>query len=179
VVASYHRRLALWDPPTGEASIDSPKSGVALTNLTLQNPEDPQAVSFVTGAPLAVAVRYAVARPLSNVEFELRYYSADGKTRIASPRTGECRQPLALKPPGGVVEFTCAALPLKPGGYTVGAVVRDLTSSKVLAWWDGDTRLYVRTGPTTEGQFYIPHSWRVVHAQDDADVGTRGAEPGG
>ena len=36
VVASYHRRLALWDPPSGETSIDSPKSGVALTNLTFR-----------------------------------------------------------------------------------------------------------------------------------------------
>ncbi|MGH8636623.1 MAG: ABC transporter ATP-binding protein [Burkholderiales bacterium] len=179
VVASYHHRLALWDPPSGETSIDSPKSGVALTNLTLQNPDEPHAVSFVTGAPLAIALRYVVARSLSNVEFELRYYSADGKTRIASPRTGECRQPLDLKPPGGVVEFTCAALPLKPGSYTVGAVVRDLVSSKVLAWWDGETRLYVQTGPATEGQFYIPHSWRVTHAQEAPDVGGRRSEPAG
>jgi ABC-type polysaccharide/polyol phosphate transport system ATPase subunit len=166
VVASYHRRLALWDPPSGETSIDSPNSGVALTNLTLRSPDEPQAVSFRTAAALTVSVGYAVARPLANVEFELRYYSADGKTRLASPRTGEFREALHLKPPGGVLEFTCAALPLKTGSYSVGAVVRDLATSRILAWWDGETKLYVQTGPATDGQFYFPHSWRIIHAED-------------
>jgi ABC-type polysaccharide/polyol phosphate transport system ATPase subunit len=166
VVASYHRRLALWDPASGVASLDSPRSGVALTNLTVRDPDSPGAVSFRTGAPLTVSLRYAVARPVSSVEFELRYYSADGKTRIATPRTGESGEPIDLQPPGGVVEFTCAALPLKPGSYSLGAVVRDLATSRVLAWWDGETRLYVHTGPTNEGQFYIPHSWHILHAEN-------------
>jgi lipopolysaccharide transport system ATP-binding protein len=168
VVASYHRRLALWDPPSGETSIDSPRSGVALTNLTLRTPEDPRAVSVGTGAPVTFSVRYAVARPIHNVELELRYYSADGKTCIAAPRTGERGDSLQLKPPGGVVEFACAALPLKPGGYSIGAVVRDLATSRILAWWDGETRLYVHTGPATDAQFYIPHTWRIIHAEDAA-----------
>ena len=141
---------------------------MALTNLTFRNPDEPQAVSFKTGEPLTISLRYAAAKPIPNVEFELRYYSADGKTRIASPRTGEHREPLHLKPPGGVIEFTCAALPLKPGSYSIGAVVRDVATLKILAWWDGESRLYVRTGPATDGQFYIPHSWRVVHADDES-----------
>ncbi len=168
VVAAYHRRLALWDPGSGQTSIESPRSGVALTNLSLRNPDEPRAVSFKTGAPVMVSVRYAVAREIDNVEFELRYYSADGKTRIAAPRTGERREPLHLRPPGGVVQFTCDALPLNPGSYAVGAVVRDLTSSRILAWWDGETRLYVQTGPQTDGQFYIPHSWDVIHDEPGA-----------
>lgn len=164
VVATYHRRLALWDPTSGQTSIDSPNSGVEVTNLTLQNPDEPGAVAFKTGAPLIVSIRYSVARPVPNVEFEVRYYSADGKTRIAAPRTGECPEPLHLRPPGGLLEFSCAALPLNPGSYSIGAVVRDLETSRILAWWDGETRLYVQTGPATDGQFYIPHSWRVIHA---------------
>jgi lipopolysaccharide transport system ATP-binding protein len=166
VVAAYHRRLALWDPPSGQTTLDSARSGVALTNLTVLNPLEPRSVSCTTGAPLTISVRYAVARPVSNVEFELRYYSADGKTRIASPRTGERGQLLALNPPGGSVEFTCEALPLQPGSYSIGAVVRELDTARILAWWDGDTRLYVQGGPPTEGQLYIPHSWRVVHTED-------------
>jgi lipopolysaccharide transport system ATP-binding protein len=170
VVASYHRRLAMWDPASGVTSIDSPKSGVALTNLTLRNPDEPQAISFRTGAPLTLTLRYAVARPVSNVEFELRYYSADGNTRIAAPRTGEGGESLDLTPPGGVLEFTCAALPLKPGSYSIGAVLRDMATSMILAWWDGETRLYVQTGPVTDGQVHIPHSWRVIHAGEVAAV---------
>jgi lipopolysaccharide transport system ATP-binding protein len=170
VVATYHRRLALWDPASGLTSMDSPKSGVALTNLTLQHPDEPGAVSFRAGGPLTVSVRYAAARPIANVEFEIRYYSADGKTRIAAPRTGENRTAIDVRPPGGVVEFSCAALPLNPGSYSVGAVIRDMASSKILAWWDGDTKLYVQTGRATDGQFYIPHSWRVVHADGAGPV---------
>ena len=75
------------------------------------------------------------------------YYSADGKTRIAAPRTGEGGESLHLTPPGGVLEFTCAALPLKPGSYSIGAVVRDMATSMILAWWDGETRLYVANRP--------------------------------
>jgi len=164
VVASYHRRLALWDPSSGQTTIDSPKSGVELTNLGVRNPETPHAVSFRTGAPVTLTLRYAVDRPVNNVEFELRYYSADGKTRIAAPRTGEHREALMLRPPGGTVEFSCAALPLNPGSYSVGAVVRDLATSRILAWWDGETRLYIEGGPATDGQFYIPHAWRLIHA---------------
>jgi hypothetical protein len=148
---------------------------VAVTNLTLADPDEPRAVSFRTGAPLTVSVRYAVDRPVSNVEFELYYYSGDGKTRIAAPRTGERGEALFLEPPGGIVEFTCPALPLKAGLYYIGAVVRDLRTSKGLAWWDGDTRLYVQTGVASDGQFYIPHTWRVLHAKnaDPADSGVQ------
>jgi ABC-type polysaccharide/polyol phosphate transport system ATPase subunit len=163
VVASYHRRLALWDPSSGETTIESPKSGVALVNVRLSDPEAPDAVSFRTGHPLIVAVRYAVARPVSDVECELRYYSADGRTRLAAPRTGEDGTGLDLEMPGGTIEFRCDALPFGPGGYSIGAVIRERRTGRVLAWWDGETRLYVEPGRKTEGQYYVPHSWRLVH----------------
>jgi homopolymeric O-antigen transport system ATP-binding protein len=173
VVANYHRRLALWDPSAELASIDSPRSGVALTNLTVRDPREPHAVSFRTGAPLVVTLRYAVAKPIPSAEFELRYYSTDGKTRLAAPRTGERGESLSLEPPGGVVEFTCEALPLKPGSYSIGAVVRDLSALRVLAWWDGDTRLYVQSGPSGDAQFYFPHTWRHTHADESDAVASR------
>ena len=184
VVAAYHRKLALWDPVSGETSLDSPRSGVALTNVTLANPEARHAVSFSPGAPLTVTIRYSVARPLSNIEFELRYASLDGTTRIASPRSSEHGAPFELRPPGGAVEFTCPALPLNPGSYSIGAVVRDLSTSRILAWWDGETRLYVRGGPASEGLIYVPHAVRLLQGQEEtanapSDSGGRsGAAPG-
>jgi len=177
VVAAYHRRLALWDPESKETTFDSPRSGIALTNVSLRCPDDAKAVAFTTGAPLTIAVRYAAARPIANLEFEVRYYSADGKTRIAAPNTGESRQPLQVKPPGGVVEFHCPALPLNRGSYSIGAVVRDMTTTKVLAWWDGDTRLYVSSGPVTDAQLYLPHSWRLIHADEEPPGLNPGALP--
>ncbi len=167
VVATYHQRLALWDPSSGQTTIDSPKSGVALTNLTVSNPDDPEAVAFETGGRVTLTLRYAAARPVPNVEFELRYYAADGKTRLAAPRTSERRERIDLRPPGGVVEFSCAALPLTAGSYSVGAVVRDLATSKILAWWDGETRLYVQSGTVSDAQFHIPHTWHITHTEDE------------
>jgi lipopolysaccharide transport system ATP-binding protein len=177
VVAAYHRRLALWDPASGESTIDSPKSGVALTNISLRSADEANAVAFSTGAPLTIAVRYAAARRIADVEIEVRYYSLDGKTRIAAPSTGENHQPLQLRPPGGVVEFHCPALPLNRGSYSIGAVVRDRTTAKILAWWDGDTRLYVSSGPVTDAQLYIPHSWRVIHDDGEKTTGLNAFSP--
>jgi ABC-type polysaccharide/polyol phosphate transport system ATPase subunit len=161
VVATYHERLALWDPASGLKTMDAPGGGVTLTNVSLRSAEDPHAIAFATGAPLTIAVRYASLAVERDVEFELRYYAADAQTRVATART----EPLRLRAPGGVVEFTCAALPLKPGSYYIGAVVRDISRMEVIAWWDGETRLYVRSGPPVDGQFYIPHAWQITHAE--------------
>jgi lipopolysaccharide transport system ATP-binding protein len=163
VVANYHRRLT-FPGATPEQAGERITSGVALTNLTLHDPEQPGGLSLGTGKPVHVSLRYVATRPLEHVEFELRYYSADGTTCLAAPRTGEQGEHLRLRPPGGAVEFVCDALPLQPGAYYVGAVVRDLSTSKVLAWWDGETRVYVESGPAVTGQLYIPHRWRHVEA---------------
>jgi lipopolysaccharide transport system ATP-binding protein len=166
VVATYHRRLTL-PQPTPDAAVDPVKTGVVLTNLTVRDPERPRDLALRTGQPIAVEIRYQATRPLRDVEVELRYYSADGQTCLAATRTGERGERLELRPPGGVVEFTCEALPLKGGAYYVGAIVRDVASTKVLAWWDGETRVYVETPAATDGELYIPHRWRLRH---DADV---------
>ena len=45
-------------------------------------------------------------------------------------------------------------------------MIRDVSTSKVLAWWDGETRVFVEPGPATRGELYIPHRWRLIHADD-------------
>jgi ABC-type polysaccharide/polyol phosphate transport system ATPase subunit len=172
VVGDYHRRLALWDPGSGQTSLESPRSGVALTNLAIRSPDTPGAVTFQTGKPIAISVRYLVTSPLANVEFELRYYAADGKTRLATFATSHTGAELRLIPPGGTIEFACPALPFTPGTYFVGAIVRDSATSRVLAWWDGETRLYVHKGPAVEGHLQIPHTWTVRNAATDSPAVT-------
>jgi lipopolysaccharide transport system ATP-binding protein len=165
VVAGYHRRLTF--PPTSpDEPLAAIKTGVALTNLTIHAADEPHALSLRTGRPVVVSIRFLVTKPLPNVEFELRYYSADGKTCLAAPRTGEGGVGLQLAPPGGTIEFRCEALPLQAGAYYIGAIVRDLSTSKVLAWWDGETRLYVESGAGRGGELHIPHRWRLVDAED-------------
>jgi hypothetical protein len=134
----------------------------------MRDPGAPRPVSFRTGGSLVVSVKYEAVRMLPAIEFELVYYSADGKTRIAAARTGEDGGALAVSPPGGTVEFTCGSLPLEPGAYYLGARVRDVETGKTLAWWDGETRLYVGGGQAPDDRFHIPHTWRHVHGEGSA-----------
>ena len=88
VVASYHRRLALWDPPSGETSLDSPKSGVALTNLALRNPDEPQAVSFKHGrtAHNLPAVRRGQVHTERRVRAAVPLRRRENSDRVAADR---------------------------------------------------------------------------------------------
>jgi len=177
VVATYHRRLT-FPSSSPDDPAEAIKTGVALTNLTVQDPSQPHGLALGTGKPVAVVIRYLATKALQDVEFELRYHSADGKTCLAAPRTGEHGERLELRPPGGAIEFSCEALPLKPGAYYIGAIVRDMSTSKVLAWWDGETRVYVESGPTTGGELYIPHRWRMIQGEDlSAQSSASGAPP--
>ena len=177
VVAAYHRRLTSPESPPGDTSAPV-KSGIALTNLTAKDPRQPHDLAVRTGGPVAVSIRYVATRALSDVEFELRYISADGRICLAAPRTGERNERLDLRPPGGTIQFACEALPLKPGSYYLGAIVRDLSTSKVLAWWDGETRLYVEPGAVTGGELYIPHVWRLTHDEERLAIGSRATTQG-
>ncbi len=56
--------------------------------------------------------------------------------------------------------------PLKPGAYYVGVVVREAATRHVIDWWDGGTNLYVEAGTEVSGQFYMPHTWRVIHSDE-------------
>ena len=162
VVAAYHRQLSADGGFDGDLPPESRNSGVVITNVAMHSPGASEALSFATGKTLVVSLHYEAATPLADVEFELRYYAADGRTLIAATRTGERGEALTVRPPGGVVEFTCPSLPLTEGAYCIGAVVRELASAKSLAWWDRETMLYVRGGPRTDGQFHAAHDWRMI-----------------
>jgi lipopolysaccharide transport system ATP-binding protein len=156
VVAAYHQRL------TGAAVTDAypaiaREGALKLTNLTI---ETPNGTSANTGEPVTIVLRYRASRPV-RAEFELSYYSADGRTLIAKTRT---EGGIEVWPAGGAVEFSCPMLPLAPGTYYVGATVREAGTGNVIDWWDGGTMLHVGPGSTGPvGQVLIPHDWHVVH----------------
>jgi lipopolysaccharide transport system ATP-binding protein len=159
VVAEYHRRV-LAGGPEEQGETRSPGQGaVTITNVTLRDPRPDPALGFSTGGPLMVALRFAAERE-ARVIIELSYYSADGKTLVASTSTDEPGGCL-VTPSGGTVEFVCSALPLRPGDYYVSAVVRDASTRQPLGWWDGGTTLHVEPGALAAGQFHMPHTWRL------------------
>ena len=172
VVATYHRRIIADANAPGEPVVVALKSGVTLTNLAMLDPDAPDAVFCRTGGPLVVSLTYEATRRVA-IEFELRIYAADGRTRIATLRTGERGDELAVDSPGGTIEFSLAAVPLGAGVYYLGALARDLVTDTTVAWWDGETRLHVQDGPRGGGQQRIPHTWR--HIQADAGERTLAA----
>jgi hypothetical protein len=109
---------------------------------------------------------------LGRVVFELTYYSSDGKTIIATARTDDGGG-VTVVPPGGIIEFVSDRLPLVPGAYYVGVVVREADTRHVIDWWDGGTNLYVEAGTEVSGQFYMPHTWRVIHGAETAQSPSR------
>ena len=158
VVAAYHQQL------TGDAINESypavaREGALKVTNLTVETVGD---APVRTGERVSITVRYAAARPL-RVQFELSYYSADGRTLIARTVTGAGGAD--VYPPGGAIEFSCPMLPLGAGTYHVGAVAREAGTGHVLGWWDGGTMLRVDSGAEgRDAQLLIPHEWRVLHA---------------
>jgi ABC-type polysaccharide/polyol phosphate transport system ATPase subunit len=166
VVAMYHRQLvALQSARTGqEASPGETGTGtpVKVTNLVLSGSHGERQIAYRTGEPITVSLKYSAGRSSRGVIFEVSYYSSDGRTLFATASNAE--RPAEVRPPGGTIEFSCPALPLQPGAYYVGAVIRDGATAHVIDWWDGGTTLYVERGAGTPGQFFIPHTVRLSHA---------------
>jgi ABC-type polysaccharide/polyol phosphate transport system ATPase subunit len=159
VVAEYHRRVLASETETHPTDRPAVHGIVTLTNITLRDPRPASSSGFRTGDPLVVSLRYAAERE-ARVVFELSYYSIDGRTLLATAATdtpGGCD----VTPPGGIVEFTCTAIPFRPGSYYVGAVVREASTRHPIGWWDGGTTLYVEPGATSAGQFHMPHTWKI------------------
>jgi ABC-type polysaccharide/polyol phosphate transport system ATPase subunit len=156
VVSLYHQRLTTTAIAEADFAPAAREGAVKIDHLTFGE-AGPRTVAFKTGAPLLVSLSYTATRSIGPLVFELSYYSADGKTLVASTQTD---RPFDAEPPGGVVEFHCDALPLRPGSYYVGAVVRERAGSHVIDWWDGGTMLYVESGVESAGQFLMPHTWK-------------------
>jgi ABC-type polysaccharide/polyol phosphate transport system ATPase subunit len=166
VVSEYHRRMTTAATETAEFASIAREGALKITGLTFGgDPSGLQALSARTGDPLVVSVRYAAARQLDPVVFEITYYSSDGKTTIATARTDQGGGVRVL-PPGGIIEFVCDPFLLKRGAYYVGVVVREAVTRHVIDWWDGGTNLFVEAGTEVNGQFYMPHTWRVTHADE-------------
>jgi len=179
VVARYHRQLIRAEAE-GKADYrlidDSP---VHVTNLRFRDEHGREPVAFRAGRPFTVVLRYECKRPTDDVVVELSYYSADGRTRVASFRTDEAGRGITVVPPGGRIEFGCDALPLPSGVYYVNVVVRDRRSGHTVDWWDGGTLLYVDAGRAAAGEFHMSHTFQMVHGVEDRAASVPSLPSGG
>ena len=117
-----------------------------------------------TGEPLTVRVAYAAETAPDPMVVEVFYYSADGRVLVCQQTTAFGDEPLILRPPGGIVEFTFSECPLQPGQYAVAACLRHPRGDELLSWCAGPP-LAVRPGRMVRGQFYAAHTWRHLSGE--------------
>jgi hypothetical protein len=163
VIAAYHRLIVGAQRPTAPG--DHPAYAhrlLTLTNLTFRGGDGPGVVPVRSGDPLIAQLRFAATPPVADVQFELSFFSADGRTLFATLRT----PPQTVDVTGGVVEFDIPALPLQPGAYHAGAAARDATRLQVIDWWDGGSTVYVEPADRpAPGHVHVPHRTRIVKDQ--------------
>lgn len=164
VVSFYHRQILAEQAQSPDNPAAVREGILTIGNLGARDPSRPDAVTAQTGSPLIVSLRYSATREIPPVIFQLSYFSQDGRTLITRTETGA----VPVSPPGGVVEFTCLELPLRPGAYCLTATVREAGSNSVISWWDGSTTLHVEPGVRIDGQFHVPHAWRAVSSAEDS-----------
>jgi ABC-type polysaccharide/polyol phosphate transport system ATPase subunit len=161
VVATYHRRVvaAQQMPEPGDHPAYA-QHLLKLTNLTFHSATGEPGITFRSGDPLLVSVRFSVTASVDRVRFEVSFHSADGRQLYA---TLESSGTDTIHPPGGSVEFAVPMLPLQPGAYHVRASAWDAATSHVLDWWDGGSTLHLEASDRpAAGQVFVPHSARVV-----------------
>jgi lipopolysaccharide transport system ATP-binding protein len=164
VVGVYHRRLATGQRD-GAAARDE-HAVVQVTGLTFEQP-DATRLACESGQPITIRLRFAARDQVRPVHLEVAFYSADGQVVLAALHAGNDGIGIAIAPPAGAIEFYCPALPLSPGAYYVGAILRDAQTSQVYDWWDGSTLLHVVAAKSNQ-PVLLRHTWRVVQSAESA-----------
>src|SRR5215207_1152354 len=95
-----------------------------VTSLSFRNDEDAECLSFETGMPMKAVLQYKVYKPLTDVIFEVQFYSQEG--RLCSFFSSETlgRQ-IDLEPGEGAIVFDCSSVGLGPGVYFVDTGIRN------------------------------------------------------
>jgi len=149
----------------------SSASGVArITDVRFLHPDGHDIVSTCTGDPLRAVVDIDVASAVHDAVVEVFYYSRDGRTLHCQQSTAISGEPFTLAPGRRGLEFTCEAMGLQPGVYSIGASIRERAGAALVDWWYGGRALVVEPGKSVRGHFYAPHEWRWTDASNAAET---------
>jgi homopolymeric O-antigen transport system ATP-binding protein len=134
---------------------------VSIRGLTVHDGRGAKAVEISTGDPFRVRVEYSAARSTGDVAFEVFFYTQDGSVLVCQATTEAGGRRLDLAHGSGVVELTSPHLPLQPGTYALGALVRKRGSAAALDWVYDPIMLRAVPGVMVRGQFYLATDWTV------------------
>jgi hypothetical protein len=100
--------------PTGEA---------VVTSIGFYDENENECLEFETGKPLKAVLNYRVDKPLTDVIFEVQFYSQEG--RLSSFFSSETLgRTIDLEPGEGSITFDCSSVGLGPGVYLIDTGIR-------------------------------------------------------
>ena len=134
---------------------------IQITGLTFRDYQEREVLSVCTGDPLIARVDFAAGEPICDLDFEVFYYSPDGRLQCQFS-TAVSRDALDLDRGNGAVQFSCAELGLQPGLYYADATIKRRADGRQIAWQYRVALLRVEHGKRVSGRFYVPHQWRLT-----------------
>ena len=174
VIALYQQRCdgdPLWRQ---NANATGPAKEVEVSGFALFDDQGRQTNVFRTGNPLSARIHYSARSDISDVVFELFFYSAGGKYHSQLSTNSDGAR-IDLDEGAGAVEFLCPELGLQPGIYYVDSVVKRRGATSEIDWQCRCATLRVDAGKTVLGDFYMAHEWRL---DSGFDVDVREARKG-
>ena len=104
--------------------VQEPSREAVVTSLTFYDEAGNECLSFETGKPMRAVLNYQVHKPLTDVIFEVQFYSQEGRltTFFSSETIGE---QIDLEPGEGSIAFDCSSVGLGPGVYFVDTGIRN------------------------------------------------------
>lgn len=159
-VDAYLRKIGAIRAPS-DVAIDAVDQGAArIRSISVLDGLGARAVEIPTGNPFRVRVDYDARDALHDVLVEVFLFTRDGSALLCQMTTGLDGIEVARGP--GAVEFTSAALPLQPGTYVLGALIKRRAARDAIDWLYGQAALVVAPGKLARGYFYMPVDWRVL-----------------
>jgi ABC-type polysaccharide/polyol phosphate transport system ATPase subunit len=170
VIKRYeHSAFGTGSQGKGNPEIRADGKEVKITGLKVCNQNGEGSNVFRTGHPLRADVEFTSSDYVSDITFEVFYYSANGNChcQYTTALTGE---QINLEPGTGVVQFFSAELGLKPGVYYVDATVKYGQPPIQSDWLYRGATFRVDSGKAVAGRFYMPHEWRLLRAKLSPDI---------
>lgn len=151
--------------PASKPRNGRPLSPVRITELTFHD-RDGEVQRALTGYPLLALVAFSASERVTDVVFEVFYYSQDGELHFQQT-TSLTNDQIDLDAGTGTVEFWVSELGLQPGAYYADVTVRKRGDAEEIDWRYRCAALSVDPGKTVAGRFYAAHEWRIKKSHSE------------
>ena len=123
-IALYQSLSAQFGGPAAGGWGREPTGEALVTSLTFYDENENECLSFETGKPMKAVLNYRVDKPLTDVIFEVQFYSQEGRLQsfFSSETLGRT---IDLEPGEGSIVFDCSSVGLGPGVYLIDTGIRN------------------------------------------------------